>query len=207
VPLIGEPPILNLIFFFLFVPSLISPPEPASPSLPLPARARGRLLSVLRVVEEISVSLEGSTLSLTMEDLRGFEGCGRDEGSGAEEVRGTDAGDLGREPGGTGVDVPVGWEEEACFFLCFLREDSVPLASERLGEPGRLRELEDDFLRGSECLGRPEGVFVPLEEAPDGTSSPSLLFDLSLSDETFFSSSFFRSSSFSRSVSVSSDSL
>ena len=157
------------------------------------------------------MSLEGSRLSLTMEVLRWFvESWGRDEdgSSGAEEVGGPGAGDRGREPGAMGVDVPVGWEEERpCFFLCFLREDSVPLASERFGEPGRLRVLEVDFLSGSECFGRPEGVVVPLEDAPDGTSPLSLLCDLSFSDGPFFSSSLFRSSSLRRSVSVSSDSL
>ena len=47
-------------------------------------------------------------------------------------------GDIGRD-GGLMVD-DWGWEEAACF-LCLFLEDSVPLASDRLGEPGRLRLL------------------------------------------------------------------
>ncbi len=115
---------------------------------------------------------------------------------------------MGRD--GTGVDVPDvpdGCEDEPCFFLCFLREDSVPLASERLGEPGRFSALVDAFLRGSEAFGLVEGVLVPFVEAPEGTLLASLDFRLSLSEAAFFSPSFLRSSSFRRSVSVSSDSL
>lgn len=210
-------------FFLRLGPSLISGPEPepgavVSPSLL--AWGRGRLCSffdgrldvvvvVVVVVVGRSVSLEGSRGTLTADVLRlVLERWGRDEEafSGADESGG--AGERGREPGAVGVDVPVGWEEERpCFFLCFLREDSVPLASERLGEPGRLRELVVDFLRGSLCLGRPEGVLVPLVEAPDGRSPLSLRSGRSFSVAAFFSSSFFRSSSFRRSVSVSSDSL
>lgn len=91
------------------------------------------------------------------------------------------AGDIGRDPG-IGVLVPVAWEE--CFFLCFFRDDSFPLASdaERLGEPGRFRPT--DFLSGLPCLGRLEGVFVPFEEAPEGS------FDSALT--LFFASSSFR---------------
>jgi hypothetical protein len=81
------------------------------------------------------------------------------------------AGDMGRDPG-IGVDVPVGWDD-ACFFLSFFREDSLPLDSERLGEPDRLRLF--DFFRGSECLGRPEGVLVPFDDAPEGSLEVSIL--------------------------------
>jgi hypothetical protein len=71
------------------------------------------------------------------------------------------AGDMGLEPG-WGVEVPVA----ACFFFSFLREVSVPESSERSGEPGRLSLFLT--LRGSMCLGRPEGVFVPFVEVPEG---------------------------------------
>lgn len=74
------------------------------------------------------------------------------------------------------------------FFLTFLRRvDSLPLASERLGEPGRLRDAS--FAGCSGCLGRPVGVFVPLVEAPEGGLSD---FALSLS---LFSARALRSSS------------
>ena len=87
-----------------------------------------------------------------------------------------------------------------CFFFNFLREDSLPLASELSGEPGRLRLLEDaECFRGSECFeGRWEGVFVPPEF---------LTLSLSFSGDDLLSSAFLRSSSFRRSVSVDSDSL
>lgn len=90
-----------------------------------------------------------------------------------------------------------------CCFLCFLRDVSVPEASERFGDPGRLSARDDDFLERSECLGRPEGVFVPFEEAPEGKFSLSLPFALSVP----FRSSSFRSSSLTRAVSESSESL
>lgn len=87
----------------------------------------------------------------------------------------------------------VGWGvgcEEACLFLAFLRDVSVPLASEALGEPRRLRDAA--FFSGSVCFGRPEGVLLPFEEAESFC--------------WFFSSSaFFLSSSFWRSVSLSSE--
>ena len=67
----------------------------------------------------------------------------------------------------------------------------MPLASEALGEPNRLRDAVD-FLRASVCFGRPDGVLAPLvEEEADSF--------------WFFSSSAFRSSSLSRSVSLSSE--
>ena len=100
-------------------------------------------------------------------------------------------------------------EEGRWFFLCFFRDDSVPLASERLGEPGRFRlEDEEAFLRGAGCLlGRFEGVLVPLDEAPEPEGFE-VDFPFSRSEGLgFFSSSFLRSASLRRSVSVSSDSL
>ena len=96
----------------------------------------------------------------------------------------------------------VGWR---CCFLCFLRDVSVPEASERFGDPGRLRAVDDAFLERSICFGRPEGVFVPFEEAPDGKFSPSLDFAPSVPFRKL--SSFVRSCSSRRSVSESSDSL
>jgi len=124
-----------------------------------------------------------------MEDL-----CALSTPAGADE---DGCGDIPR-----GVEVPVGWEADGrCFFLCFLRVDSLPLVSdaERLGEPGRLRY----FLRGSVLFGRPMGVLVPFVEAPDGSlDGISFAFSFSLA-----SSSFFRSSSACFSSSVASLSL
>lgn len=114
----------------------------------------------------------------------------------AAEVAG--AGDIGREPTAL-VDCD---EVRPCFFLCFFLEDSVPLASERSGDPGRLR-LVAYFFSGSVCFGRPDGVFVPLEEAPEGT----LLVSLPLSLSDLSPSFFFSSSSLSLSSSLASSSL
>lgn len=90
-----------------------------------------------------------------------------------------------------------------CFFFCFFREDSLPLASECRGEPGRFRLLTDEeFLRGLSCFL--EGASGALEETSDA------FFDLdafSFSGVDLASSAFLRSSSLRRSVSVSSDSL
>ena len=86
---------------------------------------------------------------------------------------------MGRDPG-IGVDVPVGWDD-ACFFLCFFRDDSLPLDSERLGEPGRFRLLA--FFSGSECFGRPEGVLVPFDDAPEGSFDS--ILDLALASSSF----------------------
>jgi len=174
-------------------PSLISPPEPAvSPSLPEPAPPRERL----RASEMVFCG--------TTADFRG--GC---EPARAVAVSGTvlvgrGIGDLGRDGGPLGVDMPVlSLEDSPCFFLGFLREDSLPLASERFGEPGRLRELEDAVrLRGSgSLLGRFEGVLVPFEEEPE------LVLSLDLSAALFSSASFLSCSSFRRSASVSDESL
>ena len=125
--------------------------------------------------------------------------------SGAEDGGGGVA-DIGRDGCSRVVGWDCDWVDSACCFLCFLRVDSLPLASERLGEPGRLRLLVEGFLEESDgLLGLGIGVLVP-EEILDA-------LDFSRSDPVFFSSSFLRSSSFFRSssfkspVSVSSDSL
>ncbi len=101
--------------------------------------------------------------------------------SGAEDDGG--AGDMGRDPG-LGVPVAVGnAEDDPCCFFDFFRADSVPLASDRFGEPGRFN-VAPAFFNGSECLFRPDGVLVPLVDAPDGKRLPSFSFPLVLS---FFS--------------------
>jgi hypothetical protein len=81
-----------------------------------------------------------------------------------------------------------GWDVGRCMLLAFFRDVSVPLASEAFGDPSLFR---DGFFRASVCLGRPEGVFVPLEEVASFWS--------------FSSSAFLRSSSLARSVSLSSE--
>ena len=82
---------------------------------------------------------------------------------------------------------------DKCFFFAFLREDSLPLASERLGDPVRLSD-ELAFLTASIVLGRPEGVLVPLLDAPEPTCALSLPLDCSSSAFFFSSSSFLRRS-------------
>jgi len=85
-----------------------------------------------------------------------------------------------------------------CFFtrLC---DDSLPLDSERFGDPGRLSDFV--FLAISAGLGLPEGVVLPLEAAPDATLSfgSALTFALAaLTSSSFLgwlASSFFSSSS------------
>lgn len=84
-----------------------------------------------------------------------------------------------------------GWGVRLCIFLAFLREVSVPLASDAFGDPSLFRDPVA-FLRASVCLGRPEGVLLPLVEVAE-----SFWF--------FSSSAFFRSSSLARSVSLSSE--
>lgn len=128
-----------------------------------------------------------------MEDFRGLwpgTGCEADG-----------AGDICRDPG-AGVKPPIGCEDELCFFF-FFRVDSFPLDSERFGEPALLRDFA--FFKGSLCLGRPDGVFVPFDEAPDG----SLESDFSVFSFALFlaSSSFFLSISASFSSSEVSSSL
>lgn len=89
--------------------------------------------------------------------------------------------DSGRE-----VAAPCGirpLEPAPCSFLTRLCADSLPLASERFGEPGRLRlAAEDSLLRkGSACFSAlPEGVLLPLDEAPEGSLSALALRSSSL---------------------------
>lgn len=112
--------------------------------------------------DEISESLDDATVSFISDPLRMLR-FGK-----VWEAEGV--GDIGRDPA-VGVDIPVGCED-ACFFLSFFREDSLPLDSERLGDPGRLRFF---VFSGSECFGRPEGVLVPLDDAPEGSFDGSIL--------------------------------
>ena len=181
----------------LRVPSLISPPEA---SLPEPASGRGRFWAVVDVGSLLLRMVGGGCCCC----------CGgmlvREEGSGAEE-EGTKSGDIGRERGlrveGWGWDEEGGWR---WFCFRFLREDSLPLASEALGELGRLMLFDEVVrLKGWGCLlARLEGVLLP-EEGLEAFAA----LDFSRSDVVALrcSSSFLRSSSFRRSVSVSSDSL
>jgi len=159
----------------------MSPPEPAPPSVSVPEPApRERLAG-------------------TFDVLRDRLGCGAEDG-------GARGGEPGRE-GGWRVLFDWAWgcenEVRGFFFFCFLRDDSLPLASELRGEPGRLRLLMDEeFLSGlSFSL---EGVLVPLVEASDAFFG---LDNFSFSGVDLASSAFFRSSSLRRSVSVSPDSL
>lgn len=193
---------------FLRAPSLFSPPEPAaSPSLPDPAWLCGRLPCAVDGTESGTFTFEVSVGTRVLEDLRELVRVGRagsKVAAGADDD-GTPREDVDLEELFKVCEVEVG----GCCFLAFLREDSVPLASERLGEPGRFRlEEEEVFLRGSRCLlGRLEGVLVPLDEVPEPEGFD-VAFPFSGSDGLgFFSPSFIRSSSFRRSVSVSSDSL
>jgi hypothetical protein len=73
------------------------------------------------------------------------------------------------------------------------------------GDTGRFKLPANFPLVISEEALRPKGVFVPFDDAPDASFSPSLALPLSL--EPFFSSSFFLSSSFLFSSSVVSPSL
>ncbi len=117
-------------------------------------------------------------------------------------------GDPGRE-GAWRVEDTWGWAVvRGCFFFCFLRLDSLPLASELRGDPARFLRLllVVDCFMGSACLeGRPEGVLVP--EAPEDLDFFLSLSGVFLLSAFLRSSSFLSSSSFKRSVSVSSDSL
>ena len=91
-----------------------------------------------------------------------------------------------------------GVEAERVACLGFLRDVSVPLASERLGEPIRLRPMPLAFLSASVCFGRPDGVLA-FVDTPDS-------FSFSL-PRAAFSSAVFLSSSFSPSASLSSSVL
>lgn len=96
---------------------------------------------------------------------------------------------------GSGVVDRLGRTEPLACFLTFLREDSLPLDSERFGEPGRLRDLPF-FETASDAFCLPWGVVLPFGVPPaDG-------FSFSLpSVFAFWSSSFFSpsASSFSSS--------
>lgn len=158
--------------------------------------------------------------------LRGLMGRGRVEAS-VSVGRGVDVeliGEWGREieaPAEEASKAVEEDEEERCFFFCFLREDSLPLASERLGEPERLRmpfvvveeEEVEDFL-----LSEREGVLVPFVEgmaeggfvAAVGTSAVVVVVEEAFAFSFSFSfscaavsSAFLRSSSLWRSVSLS----
>ena len=188
----GDPPLLagglSLSLILFLVPSLISAPEPAS--LPEPASVRERF--------------SGRAPAAVIAEGFHWMGTPGRPASGAED-EGALTGDMGRD-GGLRLE-DCGCEDVVCSFLCFLRDDSLPLAPERLGEPGRLRLFVEGFLERSEgLLDFGTGVEVP-EESFD-------VLDFSRSDTVAFfsssflrSSSFFRSSSFASSVSVSSDSL
>ena len=76
------------------------------------------------------------------------------------------------------------------FLNFFLRVDSFPLDSDKLGDPGRLRDL--CFFSRSVALCLPDGVVFPLVFAPEAS--------FSFSSACFLASSSF-SSSFSFSVS------
>lgn len=105
------------------------------------------------------------------------------------------AGEVGRD-----IVLAVFRSPLGCFFFGFLaREDSLPLASERLGDPGLFRI---PFRRGSEVLMALAGVpGVLVVVVPTADPGP-----LPFSAACFSSSSFF-SFSFSRSTSLSSESL
>ena len=118
---------------------------------------------------------------------------------------GISIGDREREGGPWGVLTPVvRFDEVPCFFFCFFRDDSFPLASDAFGEPARFKVFEAVRFEGSGCLlARLEGVLLPLTGAPAVPCE-----DLDFFSSAFFSSaSFLSSSSFRRSVSESSDSL
>ena len=77
-------------------------------------------------------------------------------------------GDRERDGGPLGVLAPVPkLDEIPCFFFCFFRVDSFPLASDAFGEPTRFRLFEAIRLEGSGCLlARLEGVLPPFVTAP-----------------------------------------
>lgn len=79
---------------------------------------------------------------------------------------------MGREGG-----LSVVCAATRCLYLRFLfRADSLPLASEALPDPGRLRLFEDAvFFMGLGCLlDLPDGVF-----APEGFLDPLFVLPLS----------------------------
>jgi hypothetical protein len=79
--------------------------------------------------------------------------------------------DFPAAPGGRGVPERLGCiEAPDDFFSFFLRELSVPLDSERFGDPGRFRDLP--FFAASTCFCLPEGVRVPLADPALSLPSP-----------------------------------
>jgi hypothetical protein len=98
------------------------------------------------------------------------------------------------KPGGRGVVDLLSWTDADAFFI-FLRVDSLPLDSERFGEPGRLSDLP--FFRASVCFCLPDGVVAPLDEVPDATLSFGSCLIFVLFSSSFLASSCFSSSEFS----------
>ena len=77
---------------------------------------------------------------------------------------------LGRP--GSGVAERLGIAEAVALpILTFFLDDSLPLDSERLGEPGR---FSFPFLTTSRAFCFPEGVVDPLDAAPETADSPFL---------------------------------
>ena len=94
--------------------------------------------------------------SVTIDDFRGLSPAGA-ELDGAIEFC-------------LGVPEPLGCDEARCFFLRFLREDSLPLVSEAdmCGEAARFKWL--CFLNEESLFGRPRGVLLPFDEVPEATA-------------------------------------
>lgn len=70
--------------------------------------------------------------------------------------------------------------------MTFFLLDSLPLDSERFGDPGLFSLLT--FFNGSECFGLPDGVFVPFEDAPEGNFDSffaASAFNLALASSSF----------------------
>ena len=150
---------LAVVLTRLRLPSLMSPPEPApSPSLP-DAPPRGLFLRLS--VPDPTRTAGGFFCSCAASCEIG-------------------AGDLDRDLLPFGVLAPVLSLEPVDFFN-FFREDSFPLASDALADPG----LRADF--GSRCLlGRFDGVLLPLVEVAEAFCD-----SLALSSASFFSWSSF----------------
>lgn len=153
--------------FLDFPDSLTSPPDPTSISLAEPAPGKVPLTRFLLVWAQ-----------LVIEPVWG----GNKARTGTDDATGV----MGRDPG-----CVEDCEVEGLLFP-FLRDVSVPLASDTLGDPRRFRDTPmAAFFDVSECFGRPEGVVLPF----DGVAGSFL----------FLSSSTFRSSSLLFSASVSSE--
>lgn len=163
------------------VPSLISPPEPGSASLPDPAAARLRFgtaseLAALRIVG----FLIGTPAVLASDTAP--------------------AGERERRELPLGVLAPVARRE--CDFFCFLRDDSLPLRSEALAEPLRLSAFFSGCL-----LARFDGVFC-FDDGADPVAAAAATPEPALAPLAAASSaSFLACSSRSRSSSVSVESV